>query len=262
MWDPATYLRFRDQRRRPFGELLNRIGATAPREVIDLGCGPGTLTVDLAERWPKARVIGLDSSAEMMARAEQTLSETGAAVTFGVADVRAWRPGPETDVVISNAVLHWIPEHDELLIRWVAELPARAWMAFQVPGNADAPSHHLMREAAADPRWADRLREASVPRPVHDADGYARLLLDAGYTVVDAWETLYVHVLPVTGPTHPVLEFMEGSVLRPVRAALDDEDWAAYRELLGRRLAEAYPAVGDVVPQRFRRVFAVARTRD
>ncbi|SCL47614.1 trans-aconitate 2-methyltransferase [Micromonospora citrea] len=256
MWDPTTYLRYGDERSRPFFDLLARVPADRPRAVVDLGCGPGNLTGALAERWPDSTVAGLDSSAEMIARAGAAASP----VDFAVGDVRDWRPGPDVDVAVSNAVLQWVPGHRELLTRWARELPAGAWLAVQVPGNFDAPSHRALREVAARPAWragvAPLLREA----PVDDAAGYAELLTGAG-CAVDAWETTYVHLLPARADAdHPVLTWMEGTALRPVRAALDAAGWADFRAELGVRLAQAYPVRHGQVQFPFRRVFFVART--
>ncbi len=258
MWDPSTYLRFGDERSRPFGDLVSRIGAPAPRAVVDLGCGPGTLTETLAERWPQARITGLDSSAEMIERA----AAGGGRAAYAVGDVRTWTPGSDVDVVVCNAVLQWVPDHEPLLQRWAARLPAGAWLAVQVPGNVDAPSHRAMRAVAAAPAWRDALADAQVgPRTVPDPQEYARLLTAAG-CAVDAWETTYVHLLPAGDPAeHPVLRWMEGTALRPVRAALGGgERWAAFRSELAGALAQAYPPRDGVVYFPFRRIFVVART--
>jgi trans-aconitate 2-methyltransferase len=256
VWDPSTYLRYGDERSRPFFELLARVGAEKPRAVVDLGCGPGTLTGTLAQRWPDARITGIDSSAEMIS----TAASGGGGIAYAVGDVRDWTPASDVDVVVSNATLHWVPGHEELLARWAGLLPAGAWIAVQVPGNFDAPSHQSMRAVAAEPRWRDRLRDAETgPRGVPDPDAYARLLTGAG-CAVDAWETTYVHLLPDEGE-HPVLRWMEGTALRPVRAALDGgADWTAFRGELADRLAQAYPVHDGLVYFPFRRVFFVART--
>ncbi|MER7460089.1 trans-aconitate 2-methyltransferase [Micromonospora sp. NPDC126480] len=256
MWDPATYLRYGDERSRPFHDLLARVPTARPRAVVDLGCGPGTLTTTLADRWPGARVTGLDSAPEMIARAGAL--ETS--VEFAVADVRRWHPDPDTDVVVSNAVLQWVPGHRELLTRWARELPAGAVLAVQVPGNFDAPSHRALRAVATRPAWRDVLGALLREAPVDDPVGYAALLADAD-CAVDAWETTYVHLLPAPADAdHPVLSWMEGTALRPVRAALDAAGWADFRAELGVRLAEAYPPRQGRVYFPFRRVFVVART--
>jgi trans-aconitate 2-methyltransferase len=255
MWDPAVYLAYADERGRPFGELLARVGAGSPRRVVDLGCGPGTLTAGLAARWPEARVEGLDSSPSMIAKA----AELDSAVSFGVADVREWTPEPDTDVVISNATLQWVPEHVSLLRSWAAALPSGAWLAFGVPGNFDAPSHRLLRSVARSGAWRQRLAAVEFrSSPVLDAVGYASLLRSLGCEV-DAWETTYVHVLPA-GDAHPVLAWMSGTALRPVRAELDDAEWGAFAAELGGELAAAYPVGPAGVLFPFRRIFVVART--
>ncbi|MEV0731646.1 trans-aconitate 2-methyltransferase [Polymorphospora sp. NPDC050346] len=254
-WDPTTYLRYGDERARPFLDLVARIDADRPRAVVDLGCGPGNLTATLAARWPNARVEGIDSAPEMVDRARREVP----GVDFGLGDVRDWRPAPDVDVLVSNAALQWVPGHEELLTRWAGELPAGAVIAVQVPGNFGAPSHRALRELAAEPAWAPLaglLRES----PVSDAAGYATLLTAAG-CAVDAWETTYVHLLPAEpGADHPVLRWMDGTALRPVRAALDDEAFAAFRRQLAVRLEAAYPARDSLVYFPFHRIFVVART--
>lgn len=254
MWDPAKYLRYGDERSRPFGELLARVRAERPSTVVDLGCGPGTLTAHLAERWPAARVVGLDSSVEMIGSARALATP----VEFDVVDVRDWHAGSDVDVVVANAVLQWVPGHDELLCRWVGELRSGAVLAFQVPGNFDYPSHRAIREVAGQPQWGEQLSGVlrgteSVLEPTR----YAALLTDAG-CAVDAWETTYVHLLPATGPDHPVLSWVEGTALRPVRAALDDAGWNDFRAALTARLASAYPIHNGLCAFPFRRIFVVA----
>lgn len=253
MWDPTVYHRFGNERSRPFHDLVARVGAERPRAVTDLGCGPGDLTAGLARRWPDARITGLDSSPEMIGKARALAGP----VRFDVADVRDWRPAPDTDVVVTNAVLQWVPGHDALIARWIRELPSGAWFAMQVPGNFDAPSHRALRALARSAPYADTVGEIVREAPVDDPVGYAALLTGAG-AAVDAWETTYVHLLPDTGAEHPVLRWMEGTALRPVKAALDDAAWRGFRAALGATLAAEYPARNGYVAFPFRRIFAVA----
>lgn len=253
MWDPEAYLTYGDLRGRPFHELVARIPAERPRRVVDAGCGPGNLTATLARRWPSARVEAFDSSPEMVeaARAE------GIAAT--VADVVDWTPEPDTDVLVSNATLQWITGHADLLRRWAGLLPSGAWLAMQVPGNFDAPSHVLTRRLAASERWRTRLADVSLrgADAVGAPEDYADLLADAGCTV-DAWETTYVQRLE---GDDAVLEWISGTALRPIRAALADADWETFRGELAELLAEAYPQRADGTTWfPFRRVFVVART--
>jgi trans-aconitate 2-methyltransferase len=255
MWDPSIYLRYGDERGRPFGDLLARVNVESPGDVVDLGCGPGTLTVGLTGRWPTARVRGLDSSAEMIASARAL----GSPVDFDVADVRDWHADASVGVVLANAVLQWVPGHTDLLLRWAKELRAGAALAFQVPGNFTAPSHQAIFAVAAEQPWRDRLADAlRDPDSVLDPVRYAQLLIGAGCDV-DTWETTYTHLLPATDGTHPVLTWVEGTALRPVRSALSDAEWADFRDRLTARLTQAYPVHSGLVYFPFRRIFVVAR---
>lgn len=250
MWDPDVYLAFADHRARPFYDLLSRVGAERARRVVDLGCGPGHLTKYLGRRWPDAVIEAMDSSPEMVAAAK----ERGIDAVTG--DLRNWKPKPDTDVVVSNAALHWVPEHSDLLLRWAGQLAPGSWIGVQMPGNFESPSYAAVRALARREPYAKLLRDipfrvgAVVQPPTH----YANMLLDAGCKV-DVWETTYLHQL--TGE-HPVLEWITGTALVPVRERLDDDAWEQFRELIP-LLRDAYPPRADgttIFP--FRRVFIVA----
>ncbi|MGY1716157.1 trans-aconitate 2-methyltransferase [Geodermatophilus sp. SYSU D01106] len=252
-WDPATYLRHAGERARPFADLLARVDATDPRAVVDLGCGEGTLTASLAARWPGARVTGVDASPEMLAAA--AAHAVDGRVAFERGDVRDWRPGGPVDVVVSNAVLQWVPGHAALLGRWAGWLAPGGRLAVQVPGNHRAPTHRLLADLCTSPSWSSRLAAAAPPAdPVLDPAGYLDVLTGAGLAA-DVWETTYLHVL--RGPD-PVLSWVRGTVLLPVLARLDDEAAADLTAEYAAALRAAYPARADgttVLP--FRRVFLV-----
>ena len=250
-WDPAQYARFSDERSRPFFDLTGQIDASQPRSVVDLGCGSGELTATLASRWPGATVRGLDASAEMIERA---VGLAGDQLSFGLADAAEF-DATGVDVLISNALLQWVPGHQALLSRWAGQLAADGWLAFQVPANFGLPSHRLMRELAGSERWRDRL--AGVLRhadAVAEPAEYLELLTRAGLRV-DAWQTSYLHVL--SGPD-PVLEWVRGTGLRPVLQALSEEEAAEFTDEYAALLRQVYPAqpFGTVFP--FLRTFVVA----
>ena len=258
MWDAGQYLRFGGERARPFFDLVAQVGASAPGYVADLGCGPGNLTVALAQRWPGAAVVGVDNSPAMIAAARETVSRQTPNLDFALGDVWDWRPERPLDVLVCNAVLQWVPGHEELLLRWADLLAAGGWLAFQLPGNFDQPSHAIVGELARSPRWRELLANVRLNRQAGDPADYLTLLARPGFAV-DAWETSYLHVLR---GENPVLEWTTGTTLRPVLAALDADQAAAFVAQYARRLREAYQPrpFGTVFP--FRRVFTVVRRED
>jgi trans-aconitate 2-methyltransferase len=250
VWDPSRYSEFAEERSRPFADLLSSVRVVDPKLVVDLGCGSGQLTSSLAERWPGAQIVGLDSSPEMIMRAADF---AGPRVRFQLQDLRDWRPETSVDVIISNATLQWVPGHRDLLPFLVSALSPDGWLAFQVPGNFDAPSHELLRRLAADPRYAPMLADVVWPAAA-DAASYLDDLVGLGCSV-DAWETTYLHVL--TGP-NPVFRWISGTGALPVLQALPDDRRAQFVSEYQKLLNEAYPnrRYGTLLP--FRRIFVVA----
>ncbi|MEV6977813.1 methyltransferase domain-containing protein [Kitasatospora sp. NPDC093806] len=259
VWDPAQYLRFADERTRPLRDLLARVPAL-PHEpaptVLDIGCGPGNSTAVLRERWPAARLTGIDNSAEMLATARAGGEPTA---DYLLADAADYDPaGAAPDAIVSNATLQWVDGHLGLLARWAEALKPGGVIAFQVPGNFGSPSHTALAELRRGPRWRDLLGEDATRAGVHEPGGYLRVLAEAGCTA-DVWETTYSTLL--TGPD-PVLEWVKGTALRPVLTRLTDEgERADFLAEYGELLRRAYPAGphGTVFP--FRRIFAVGVKR-
>jgi trans-aconitate 2-methyltransferase len=256
-WDPEQYLRFEDERARPFGDLLARVAHPSPSTVVDLGCGPGNMTARLLERWPESRVLGLDSSAEMIGRAEE--HAVPGRLDFVLQDLRDWQPEQPVDVVVTSATLHWVPDHLPLVRRFLASLAPGGVFAFQVPGNFQQPSHTLLQELAGSDQWREMLATAMAQIPTApEPHEYLEVMLAAGART-DIWETTYLHVL--TG-LDPVLQWISGTGMRPVLAALDASAGPAGRQeflkTYAALLRAAYPKDADdrtIFP--FRRIFGV-----
>jgi trans-aconitate 2-methyltransferase len=236
-------------------ELLARIGEPPEGPVYDLGCGTGEHATALAERWPEREVVGVDRSPQMLARARVRRSR----VRWLEADLERWSPPAEAALIVSIAALQWLPEPARAMRALFEGLRPGGVLAVEMPLNFDAPSHVLLRETAAEARWAERLA-GRVRRPdVPDAATAYDLLAPVAAGRPDTWETEYLH--PLEGED-AVLRWVEGTALTPVREALDRESYAAFAERYGARLREAYPRRSDGVTLfAFRRVFAIAARR-
>jgi len=252
-WDPDLYLRFGGPRLRPAADLLARVPPVEAREVVDLGCGTGNVTRLLAERWPGARVVGVDSSPEMLARAKAELPE----LRWVEGDVAVWEPAGPVDVVASNATLHWLDDHETLLSRFAGWLRPGGVLAIQMPASFDEPSHVEAFEVARTGPWSgkyDRLRA----RPVADPRQYVTWL-SAHVEDLDVWTSTYVHLLE---GDDPVVEWTSATLLRPLLGPLDGAEREEFLRRYRERMAAAYPALGNGrTPFPFRRLFIVARRR-
>jgi trans-aconitate 2-methyltransferase len=238
-WSAKQYVAFEDERTRPVRDLLGALPDIQARTAIDLGCGPGNSTEVLAARFPGAAVSGIDSSSDMIAAARRRLPQ----VRFAIASIEAWDDAGPFDVILTNAVLQWVPDHATVLPALVAKLAAGGVLAIQMPDNLDSPAHRLMREIAADGPWASTLAMASAMRtPIADADGYYELLKPL-CSRVEVWRTTYYHAL--SGGAAAIVEWFKGSGLRPFLEPLDTVLRAAYLERYTAAVARAYPALSD-----------------
>jgi trans-aconitate 2-methyltransferase len=250
-WDPQQYAQFWDQRRRPALDLIARLRVD-PQRVLDLGCGPGTVTTLLADRWPAARIVGVDSSTAMLADARDLLPDA----TWVEGDLTTYTPDEAPDLLFTNAALHWVPDHRTLIPRLFGLLAPGGTLAIQVPDKWDQPSHTLGFEIADQERWRDRLDGAISRNPLLDEDEYLDLLLPVAADV-DLWTTTYHHVLE--GPD-PVVEWFLGSFLRAFLSRLTEEEGQEFVAEYAEAMRAAYPMREDgrtVMP--FQRLFIVAR---
>src|SRR5271154_2465767 len=251
-WSAAQYVRFEQERTRPVRDLVQRIPLTHVESAADIGCGPGNSTEVLRERYPQARIVGLDSSPDMIEAARKRLPD----IAFEVADMRHWRPKEPLDVILANAVLQWIPDHATLFPALMAQLGPRGALAVQMPDNLDEPSHRLMGEVASNGPWATKIKDATGARPErHLADWYFRLLRPHAPRV-DVWRTTYFH--PLAGAP-AVVEWLKGTGLRPFLDPLEAPERDAYLARYETAIAKAYPAEPDgTVLLPFPRLFFVA----
>jgi trans-aconitate 2-methyltransferase len=250
-WSPSVYLQFCDERTRPAHDLLSQVPLVNPSQIVDMGCGPGNSTRLLADRYPRSTIVGLDSSAAMLAEARLGLP----GLRFDLADANGWMPEPSTDLVFANAIYQWVPDHLALFPRILASLKPGGVLAVQMPDNLAEPTHRLMSVVAADPRWSDRLR-AAARDPLPPVRGYYEALQPVS-SRLDVWHTVYNHVLD--GPD-AIVDWVRGTGLRPFLEPLTGDErsqfLAAYRD----RIADAYPPAADgkvLLP--FPRLFIVAQ---
>jgi len=254
-WDAAQYTRFEAERNRPIHDLLAQLPQEGIARAMDVGCGPGNSTELLMRRWPQAEVRGMDNSPEMIAAARERLP----GVRFELADASAWNSeGFAPDLVFSNAVLQWVPDHARVLPALLRELAPGGWLAVQMPDNLEEPAHRLIREVAAQGPWAGRLAQAVAVRDAPlSADGYFRILREAGATV-DIWRTTYHHQL--AGGPRAVVEWFKGSALRPFLQPLDEHERGAFLQMYEQAVAGAYATQADgTVLLPFPRLFFVAQ---
>jgi trans-aconitate 2-methyltransferase len=252
-WSAAQYTKFEDERTRPVRDLIAHIPTISVDMAVDLGCGPGNSTELLKARFPDAVIMGVDSSADMIEAARKRLPD----VILEIDDIVAWRnPGP-FDVILANAALQWVPNHESLLPRLIDKLGDGGSLAVQIPDNLEEPAHILMREIAADGPWSDKLAEASSARAARRSAEWYYGILSARAGKVDIWRTTYYHLL--AGGAEAVTEWFKGSGLRPFLDPLDAIERSTFLTRYQAAVSRAYPALDNgAVLLPFPRLFFIA----
>jgi trans-aconitate 2-methyltransferase len=251
-WSAEQYLKFEDERTRPARDLLAQIPLAEPSKVVDIGCGPGTSTALLVDRWPRAAVTGVDTSADMLRRARERLP----AQSFIEANIAHWAPPAGTDVVFANAVFQWVPNHLKHLKRLVGALAPGGVLAVQMPDNLDEPSHILMREVAQLEPWRAHLSEVAKLRDTLPKPGEYYDALQPLCSRLEIWHTVYNHLLDDAAA---IVEWVKGTGLRPFVDPLDPPERKVFLADYTARVAGTYPPRADgKVLLRFPRIFIVA----
>lgn len=250
-WNPAQYGTFIDQRTRPAVELATRIRLERPAAIVDLGCGPGNSTSILHDRWPHSALIGVDNSPEMLARANRE----GPQASWIGADIGTWRPAAPTDLIFSNAALHWLDHHEQIMPELIGSLSENGALAVQMPRNFDATSHRTIREVARDGPWAEITVPLERADPVGPPEFYYDILAPLCASL-DIWETEYLQILE---GDDAVFEWVRGTALVPYLTALDGTLLTDFKSELSHRLRAAYPVRENgktLFP--FKRIFIIA----
>lgn len=227
-WDPDQYHTFREERFAPFNDLLDLIKARPGLSVLDLGCGTGELTLELAQRLPESRVTGIDSSESMLAKA---LEQGSKSVTFAREAVES--VSGTWDLLFSHAVLHWLDDHPALIPRLWSLVKPGGQFAVQIPANHRHPSHTCIIAAATAEPFKSALGGWVRQSPVLEIDQYAQLLYACGTKEFIVMEKIYPAYLPNAAT---IAEWTRGTTLIPYFERLPQEFHEPflqkYRELL------------------------------
>ena len=252
VWDPQQYLKFSGHRLRPAVDLLMRIPDFGPKIIADLGAGAGNVTKLIKARWPDAKVIGVEGSAEMVEAGRKAAPQ----VEWLQQDLARWQPAQKFDLIYSNAALHWLTEHSGLFPSLMQKVAAGGVLAVQMPRNFTARSHLLIAETALNGPWRAKVEHLVTPPPVSEPGFYHEVLAPLSANI-DIWETEYLQVLQ---GDNPVKEWTKGTWLTRYLDVLKGEEGEAFEAAYGERVAKAYPknSAGQTLFP-FRRLFIVAQ---
>lgn len=259
-WDPELYNRFRRYRAETFTHMLERLDPAPQDRIVDLGCGSGENTIDLARRTTRGSVLGIDSSPSMIGAAERLRAQLDddlrGRLRFERADARALDFSGEFTVVFSNAMLQWLPDQKAALAAWHRALRPAGVLAVSMPANDHETAQRTIVALAREEPWRARLKSVEVPaRAVAEPDEYRAMLAGIGYVAIDCYYRTFHHPMRDVGE---LVEWHRATALRAFLAALPEREHGAFLDALAGRLERAYGTAGPLTFD-FRRIFLWAR---
>lgn len=221
-WNPDQYHLFQRERSQPFFDLLDLVRPHDAMRIVDLGCGTGELTAGAHQRLHAASTLGVDSSNAML---EKCAAHKTATLTFQSADIATFDPAEPLDLVLSNAALQWLPDHENLFRRFRDWLRPHGQLAIQMPCNFDHPSHVVARTVASEPEFARRIVTERPSQPVLSPELYAAWLHDLGFSTQHVRVQVYGHILPTRAH---VVEWVRGTLLTSYERQLPPNVFAQF----------------------------------
>lgn len=257
-WNATQYLKFDRERTRPARDLASRIEFGEPKNILDVGCGPGNSTEVLAQRFPSARILGIDRSPNMIAAARMRI-EQFPQMRFEVCDAgtELKQLPADFDVVFSNACIQWIPGHAALLPAMLSRLRPDGILAVQTPMNYDEPIHKIIMETVTGAKWISRFQHPRIFYNLTPDEYYDILAKNAAS--FNVWQTTYFHTMRSHAD---ILEWYRGTGLRPYLEALPEAETEPFENEILKKLTASYTVQknGDII-FRFPRFFFTAVAR-
>lgn len=248
-WDPQQYERFKAERYAPFDDLLALIHRADNLQVVDLGCGTGELTSRLQLALPQSQVLGLDSSQEMLKRAQ-----VHANLYLGFVNNDLQNLHGEYDLIFSHAALQWVDDHAALFSHLWSCLTPAGQLAIQMPSNHHHLTHRLIQSLAIEEPFQSALKGYQRQSPVLSIEAYASLLYQLGAEQIEVFEKIYPHILP---SADELLEWVKGTALVPYLERLPADLQAEWLLRYRQRITEAFPEAPVFYP--FKRILISAR---
>lgn len=251
-WNPEKYLNFNAERLRPALDLISQIDPQDRLRVVDLGCGPGNVSVKLKYKWPEATVYAVDSSAAMIQNAKDTI---GAGINWIHSGAEEYHFPKNVDVIYSNAMFQWIKDQKALLEKCSFALSNNGVLAVQMPQFWDMPLGMVIKEVAENVTWSVGLNGISEQIRTH-SPGWYYDELSGLFRSINMWSSDYYHVL---NSYQAIIDMIETTGMKPYLSLLTDKEGALFKKKVLNKLRDVYPLQenGKVLLP-FKRLFFVA----
>ncbi|HZI33331.1 MAG TPA: methyltransferase domain-containing protein [Candidatus Binatia bacterium] len=185
IWNAAAYAANSVVQQSWARELIARLDLRGTEHVLDVGCGDGKVTAEIARALPRGSVVGTDASAEMIAFAGETFPpKKNPSLEFRVMDARELKFAHEFDLVFSNAALHWVDDHEAILRGASSALKSGGRLIVSCGGKGNAHDVFLaLRPEMRLKRWREFFRKMPMPYFFYSPGDYEKWLPKFGFKI-------------------------------------------------------------------------------
>lgn len=247
-WNPEIYNKFKDIRFKPFVDLMELIKPVESGKAIDLGCGTGEQSIFLAEKFKQIDFLGVDSSAEMLAKSKEYVTENlhfEQSTNEGIAN-----SGKKWDLIFSNAALQWSDNHEELFSKLIDLLNSGGQFAVQMPVQNENKLNQILHQLVSEEPFKSYLKGWKRNSPVLSMDQYAQIMFDGNLEDIQ----IITKVYPIIAQDHDALfDFISGSALIPYMELLEEDQKKLFVIEYKKRIAENFPKLPAIYA--FKRIF-------
>jgi len=234
--------------------LIAELELTGTERILDLGCGDGNLTAQLAARVPDGHVLGIDTSNGMLQTARRHECSN---LHFQQKDISALDFLEEFDVVFSNATLHWVHDHERLLDDVFRALRKGGFVRFNFAGEGNCENLlRIVREAMAHPRFSPHFRDFAWPWYMPSLGQYMWLAARTRFHEIRVWTENADHAF---AGSEAMIRWVDQPSLVPFLARVPEADKGPFRETVVRRMIEETQRGDGTCFETFRRINVFAR---
>ena len=250
-WNPDLYLKFRNERTQPSVDLISKINiGFQPKSILDIGCGPGNSSQALLQRWPDAKLTGVDNSEKMIEKAKNSYPDN----TWIIADASKYTSSDKFDIVFSNATIQWIPHHETLFKKLYGFVNQSGVLAISVPRFDEMLISKIIQKIANKEKWKNATKGCAEAFTRYDYKFYYDLI-STSYQTIELWQTDYIHALESQSA---IVEWTSSTGMKPYLDRLTDQEKLQFEDEVLSEIKIDYPVqTNGKVLFLFKRLFMI-----
>jgi len=234
--------------------ILDELSLTGAEAILDLGCGDGVLTKQLADLVPEGRVLGIDASKGMIETAKEL---EGHNLLFALQDINDIAFTNEFDLIFSNAALHWVKDHHKLYRNCYTALKSGGIVRFSFAGDGNCSNfYEVVREVMNDSYYSWHFKNFEWPWYMPRISDYEELINQQEFKELRCWEE---NADRNFSTKEDMVKWIDQPSIVPFLKSLPKEKQSQFRDEVIRRMVDKTVQPDGTYFETFRRINVYAK---